>query len=688
MRWVQVTFVENDPQTCDPAFWLDYFKRIKADGAVLSSGGYVAYHPTQIPLHHLSRWLGEGDLFGDMVKACRKMHMAVIARTDPHAVHQDVYEAHPEWIAVDEAGRKRRHWSTPEAWVTCALGLYNFEFMTKVFQEIVSLYEVDGIFANRWAGHGTCYCESCRQRFKEYCDMRLPDSKDFTDPTNPRYRNYLLWRQDRLFALCRLWDEEIRKIRAQSRFIPNSGGGALSLLDMKTLGENSDILFADRQARRGLMPPWAAGKNGKEYRAAMGMKPVGGIFSVGVEEQYRWKDSVQSPNEVRVWVADAVANGLRPWLTKFSATIHDRRWLKVVEDLYTRYHDWEPYLRNQSSLARVAVIYSQQSAWFYGGDRAREKVEDHMLGVYQALVEARVPFEMVHDCLLEPEIVDRFKTLILPNIAALSDDQCQQIRGFVNRGGSLVATYETSLCDEWGNPRSNFGLADLFGVDFTGEREGPMKNSYLHLEGDHPILAGLQEAQRIINGVYRLGVKTREQFPVTPVTLVPAYPDLPMEEVYPRQVKTDIPEVFLRKIEGGGRIAYMPWDIDRSFWEVLCMDHGTLLANTIKWATDEDEPAVVKGPGVLDVAVWRQKSSITVHLVNLTNPMMMKGPIRELYSVGEQAVRVKLGADEQVKGVRLLARGEAPLYTVSDGYLKLTVPTVLDHEVVAIDLEH
>ena len=133
-------------------------------------------------------------------------------------------------------------------------------------------------------------------------------------------------------------------------------------------------------------------------------------------------------------------------------------------------------------------------------------------------------------------------------------------------------------------------------------------------------------------------------------------------------------------------MAYIPWDIDRTFWEVLCVDHGKLLANAVKWATDEHEPAAVKGPGVLDVTVWRQKSSITVHLVNLTNPMMMKGPIRELYPVGEQEVRVKLAADEQVKGVHLLARGEAPPYTVSNGYLRLTVPTVLDHEVVAIDL--
>src|SRR6202453_1332985 len=125
------------------------------------------------------------------------------------------------------------------------------------------------------------------------------------------------------------------------------------------------------------------------------------------------------------------------------------------------------------------MVYSQQTASFYGGEDARTKVEDPALGFYQALVEARIPFEMAHDHLLDPEHIDRFKTLILPNIAALSIAQCNQIRAFVEQGGSLVATYETSLYDEWGVRRNDFGLASLFDTSFTGSEKGPMLNSYL-----------------------------------------------------------------------------------------------------------------------------------------------------------------------------------------------------------------
>ena len=127
------------------------------------------------------------------------------------------------------------------------------------------------------------------------------------------------------------------------------------------------------------------------------------------------------------------------------------------------------------------------------------------------------------------------------------------------------------------------------------------------------------------------------------------------------------------------------WDIDRTFWEILSVDHFKLLRNAVLWATDE-EPPVVIGPGVLDVTIWRQKTSLTVHLVNLTNPMMMKGPVRELRPIGEQKVRVRLPEGMRAKQIRLLAADKTPRVERSGRYLTVTVPSMLDHEVVAIDL--
>jgi hypothetical protein len=216
-----------------------------------------------------------------------------------------------------------------------------------------------------------------------------------------------------------------------------------------------------------------------------------------------------------------------------------------------------------------------------------------------------------------------------------------------------------------------------------------MQNAYLRCEHEttqhHPLLRGLEDAPRIIHGVARVEVTPHEPPGPMPLTLIPSYPDLPMEKVYPRVPETNVPQVFLRE-SGRGRTVYFPWDIDRTFWEVLSVDHFKLLRNTVTWATNEPPIVEVTGPGILEVTVWRQRHSMTVHLVNLTNPMMMKGPLREIIPLPEQHVRVRLPSDAMPKRVHLLA-ADRDVSPARDGeFLVATVPLILDHEIMAIDL--
>ena len=275
MRWAQLTLVEDDPAHFDPAFWFDYFKRTRSDGVCLSGGGCVAYYPTEIAFHHRSAWLGDRDVLGELVSGCRKLGMAVLIRTDPHATYDDAKAAHPDWIAVEANGNPRRHWASPEMWVTCALGPYNFEFMTAVHKEIMVGYHADGIFMNRWEGSGDCYCVHCRENFKAASGFELPRTNDARDPVR---RAFLEWRRQRLVEVLDVWNGAIRAINPESSVVPNNGSGASSPLNTIETSRRAPMLAADRQARHGLAEPWLVGKSAKEYRATMGDKPVIGLL--------------------------------------------------------------------------------------------------------------------------------------------------------------------------------------------------------------------------------------------------------------------------------------------------------------------------------------------------------------------------------------------------------------------------
>ena len=434
--------------------------------------------------------------------------------------------------------------------------------------------------------------------------------------------------------------------------------------------------------------PWSNGKGAKELRASIGMKPLGGIFSVGVEERYRWKDSVQSEEEIRIWVAEGTANGMRPWFTKFSGVIYDKRWLNVVDKIYQQHYKNERYLRNIAPIARVGMLFSEQTK-NYGSENWQQKSGDHELGMYQALIEARIPFEMVNDRLLDNEHLNPFKLLILPNIATLSEIQCNQLRKFVESGGNLLATFETSLYNENGIRRSDFGLADLFGVSYGQKVEGPMQNSYLRLKINpatnqfHLVLNGLEDAFRIINTIHMVNLKPETEL-ASPVTLIPSYPDLPMEHVYPLEPETNIRGLYLND-SGNGRIAYFPGDIDRTFWQVMSTDHLKLLQNTIRWALNEEPIVEVKGPGIIDVTVWKQENSMTVHLVNLTNPMLQKGPFREFIPVDAE-VKINIPPGIKVEDVHLLASQNKPIFKIEGNAVLLKVSEIKDHEIIGIDI--
>lgn len=677
-RWTQLTLAEDDPVKFDPAFWIDVFKRTKSNATCLSAGGYIAYYPSKVPYHYVSKFIGDTDPFGTLVEGARKLDMHVMARVDPHAIHQDAADAHPEWLAVTKDGKPWRHWAYPDVWVTCAYSDYNFKFMPDVLREITREYDIDAIFANRWQGHGVCYCESCKRNFKDASGHDLPMTADADDPA---WRAWAAWRRTTLSRLVVEWDEAMKAIKPNTSFIPNMGSISLMEFDLGLIEKHCPFLPVDDQGRRGTEPIWMAGRDGKRMRATFRDRPAILITSIGPEEVHRWKDAVTTGPEMQTWMTDGIAHGLLPWFTKFNGVVPDQRWVAPIADAFHLHADLEPMLAATSPVAEIAII-DPATTLRHHGPETRATAEQDDLGFYQALIEAGLPFEMLSDQVMDADSLDRFRLVILANATCLSDAQIEMLEAFVARGGNLIAAFETATRDESGKPRNALGLSNVLGATMISPARGPVKNTYVALNGDHPIAAGFDGAARIIGGTHLIAVDAADDA-AAPLLFVPDFPDLPMEEVYPREDPKGA-AVITREHEGGGRTVYIPWNVGGTFWQVFAADHQRLIENSVRWALGRKPQVEVSGRAVLDIAQREGKDQLALALVNLANPMMMKGPIREIYPVGKQIVSVAVPVGRRVQDVRLMVAGTEAVTRQTDDRLEIEVPGIELIEVVHI----
>ncbi len=678
-RWTQLTLAEDDPVKYDPEFWIDVFKRTKSNATCLSAGGYIGFYPSKVPLHYVSKFLGDTDPFGTLVEGARKLDMHVMARVDPHAIHQDAADAHPEWIAVDKDGNKRRHWAFPEVWVTCAYGDYNNVFMPEIVKEITREYDIDAVFANRWQGHGVCYCDSCKTRFKAASGFDLPLNSNADDP---QWKAWTIWRREVLTRMVIQWDKDVKAIKPHASFIPNMGGASLMEFDLGLIEKHCPFLVIDDQGRQGLESIWAAGRNAKRIRATFPERPVILITSIGPEEEHRWKDSVTTGAEIQSWITNGVAHGMLPWYTKFNGVVPDDRWVAPVAEAFSLHEGLEDMLAATTATAEIAVIDPSTTLKMWAQENRRIAEADD-LGFYQALIEAKLPFEFLSDEMMSAEALDRFKVVILANATCLSDEQCQALRDYVARGGSLVAAHETSTRTETGALRTEFGLADVFGARMKAPARGPVKNTYVALNGSHDINARFEGANRIIGGTHLMTVEA-DADTSAPFLFVPDFPDLPMEEVYPREEPKGA-AVITRENAAGGRTVYIPWNIGSVFLDVLAEDHAILMANAVRWALGKPSRVEVKGHSVLDIAIRESADALSVIMFNLTNPMMLKGPTRDIYPVGAHTVEVDVPAGRTVKSARLMVDG-APVKVETRGNRAIMqVPAIDMLEVVYLE---
>lgn len=716
-RWGQTNITEIDPTRYDIPWWRSYWKRTAVQGIVVNAGGIVAYYPTHVPFHHRAEFLEDRDLFGELRRTAQADGIAVFARMDSSTAHEDCYRAHPDWFARDADGRPYR---SHGLYVTCVNGPYYDRHIPAILREIAERYHPEGFTDNSWSGLDRgrpCFCDNCRRKFREQTGEDLPRLPDWDAPA---YRRWIEWNYARRLEI---WDDFNRVTRAAGGpdcvWVGMNGGSvsgeARQFRDLRQICRRAEILMLDDQRRRNESGFQRNSEVGGRVHGLLGWdKLMPESMAMYQTTAPTFRKTAKPGPEARMWMLEGFAGGVQPWWHMVGAFQEDRRLFRTAGPVMRWHRDHEEFLLHRQPVASVGIVWSQRNADFFGRDDPDLMVNLPERGIMQALIRARIPFLPVHADDLERDAA-RFRTLVLPNLGVLTGTQATAIRAFVARGGGLVATGNSSLGDQWGDPRPDFALADLFGVRLPrddGSRRAEIRrhraaetvHSYLRLlpslgarmegphypgeppAGDrrHPVLQGFDDTDILPFG------GTLERIDVVPgaqvlLTFIPPFPISPPEESWMRTPRTDIPGLVVNEPAGGARVAYLAADLDRRYARDNLPDHATLLSNLVRWAAHDDLPLTVTGPGMIDLHLYRQAGRMILHLVNLTSAATWRAPAEELIPVGPLRVKIRLADDVRGGRLRLLVSGRQTVPETADGWCRFEVAPVTDHEVVVID---
>lgn len=715
-RWGQINITEIDPERYDIPWWRKFWKETETQGVVINAGGIVAYYPTKIPLHRPAKYLGGRDLFGELCRAAHEDGLAVFARMDSNRAHEDFYKAHPDWFSIDANGKP---YKAGELYISCVNSPYYHEHIPAILKEIWQLYKPEGFTDNSWSGldrKSICYCENCKKSFRDKTGKDIPLKKKWDDKV---YKQWIRWNYDRRLEIWDLFDKTTKAVGGADCTWSGMNSGSLveqsiRFRNYKEIAKRADILMLDNQSR--------SNEDGFQHNAQIGQL-IHGILGWDklIPESmalYNHSDAAyfrlasKPVHESRMWMINGIAGGISPWWHMIAAYHEDRRMYHTAQPIFKWSKDNNEYLSNRRPVASVGLVWTQENTEFYGRDNAEELVELPWRGMAQALLRARIPYIPVHADHIDRD-AGQFAVLVLPNLAIMTSDQMAAVRRFVDRGGSLIATGDTSLYDEEGDARSDYGLSDLFGAhlvipplkrvvpsekfahdayhtymrltpELRAQMTGPHMENEPKVTGErHPILLGFEETDIVPYGGLLEPLRLDAGAEVL-MTYIPQFPTYPPETAYMRESRTDIPGVIIRSNKNGGRVVFIPADIDRQFGRLNLPDHANLLANIVKWTVKEDLPLTVEGAGMVDCHLYQKSENLILHMVNLTSAATWRLPLDELIAIGPLKVKVKLPASVSGRNTLSIVSNKKISATVENGFAQFEIKSILDHEVIII----
>jgi hypothetical protein len=578
------------------------------------------------------------------VKAMHAIGMKALAGCYPTVGSRgprDLLTAHPEW-------QIRKGDALEKSDFGCLLSPFG-DALVDLLVERIKEYDIDGYQFDGWYQATYCRCPGCKERYKKETGLEIPKF----DQADPAYLKYLMWRDEKLLQRMEQLRKAARAAKPDAVLVQwnnNDCGGSYPSWMPEALNCVSDWTNKEWWDAHDCTNMWLI----KRLRGSSGDRPAGVqpymFMRHGIDIQSGVYHGSSCPiEEVLYRMHKVMVLGSIPiiWPGARSGWT-DEDSMRVSRDLA----DFLPYIHETGTVKYALCIDSYTTLQMQRTNK-REDVEEHVTahrgGTIRALVEEHIPFDVASEHNITAAKLAQYKVVILPNYMSMPPRIADLLRDYVKKGGGLVATYETSLYDEWGKRLPEFALSDLFGATYISS--APVRACRVdYTRNTHPVCD--DQAIRKLTGTRGNTTYYGSFARVKPAPgAVAPMVGLDVANEKDDALKNWTPLLLsdLRK----GRVAYFPAAIDAAYYNAGYPYERMLFANAIRWAAGTPPQVKVTAPMCVIAGFLTKGNATVVHLLSDSNSTGGHGSKEDKqFAIREESI--------PISGVKVAFPGEKP----------------------------
>ncbi len=615
-----------------------------------------------------------GELLAEYLQRARSQGLRIILYQNVHIISPSKNDRHEEWATRSREGVYPQLYGT---YYGCCVNSTWRDYFFGVL-EALAPYELDGLFLDGPSVRG-CYCPACRDKYERIYGGDLLSAanpaafltRSRSDFVREVYDRFKRLKPD---ALC-YWNFPVL----------GPTGSHASLVDElpcnDILGTEGGFMFYGPAKDAYLWKPSLAAK------ALEALAPAKPRVVFMAADQKPWSWYPHTPVETQLCIASSVANGAGIWYGLHGPSrLMQTPGGTAAAELMRFLAKHEEYYTSTTSAARVAVMFSYDTERSYrseskASDFYGEKAEaperfgnsgQAFEGICDVLARSGIAFDVITDFELTKNALARYDCVLLSTCACLSEHTNECLRTFVANGGSLIATFDTSLYGPEGEAQPDFGLADVFGASYAGNVTTYANFNYFSAGAQDALFKGI-EIEKVPAPAYGLDVEV-----CGPAKVIARFHQ-PQGGRYTDPTPPDQPAIIANRF-GKGRSLYLAGTFGEMCYVHALVEYRRLIANAVRSLT---KPGVEleKGLGNVEVVVRRQGKRLLVHLVNYAG--ILPRPFERV--APQQGLQLRIPTEYGVRSARALMAGKECAIESGPPNTTINLPTLDLYELIVLE---